>query len=113
MVSADEVRRIALSLPEAEERETWGHPTFRVRGKLFAGMAADGHNAGFKASKLDQEALVAGNPTTFSVAAYGGRYGWVEVQLATADPDELREMIIESWRLTAPKRLVAVYDAQR
>ncbi len=38
-VSGDDARRLALSLPEAEERETWGHPTFRVRDKMFMAMA--------------------------------------------------------------------------
>jgi predicted DNA-binding protein (MmcQ/YjbR family) len=41
-MSADDVRRLVAELPETEERETWGHPTFRVRDKMFAGMAEDG-----------------------------------------------------------------------
>jgi predicted DNA-binding protein (MmcQ/YjbR family) len=41
MITADELRRVVLSLPEAEERETWGHPTFRVRDKLFAALSDD------------------------------------------------------------------------
>jgi predicted DNA-binding protein (MmcQ/YjbR family) len=44
-------RAIALALPEAEERETWGHPTFRVRDKMFAAMATDGRSASIKATK--------------------------------------------------------------
>ena len=46
MITADELRRAALSLPEAEERETWGPPTFRVRDKLFASLSGDGRSAG-------------------------------------------------------------------
>jgi predicted DNA-binding protein (MmcQ/YjbR family) len=41
MITADELRRVVLSLPEAEERETWGHPTFRVRDKMFAALSDD------------------------------------------------------------------------
>ena len=61
----------------------------------------------------DQAELIAADPETFSVAAYTGRYGWVRVNLSTVDPGELRELIVEAWRRTAPKRAVAAYDAVR
>jgi hypothetical protein len=111
MVTGNEFRKTALSLPEAEERETWGHPTFRVRDKLFATLSDDGQFASVKASREEQAALVASDPATFSVPAYVGRHGWVGVELATVDPEELRELLVEAWRKTAPKRLVASYDA--
>ena len=111
MVTADGLRRVALSLPEAEERETWGHPTFRVRNKMFASLSDDGRVAGVKATRQEQAALLAADPETFGVPAYVGQHGWVSVQLATADPEELRELLVEAWRRTAPKRLVAAFDA--
>jgi predicted DNA-binding protein (MmcQ/YjbR family) len=58
-MTADELRQAVLSLPEAEERETWGHPTFRVRDKMFAALADDGGEASLKATRQEQEALVA------------------------------------------------------
>ncbi len=111
MVSADELRQVMGSLPEAEERETWGHPTFRVRDKMFATMSDDGRQATVKATKQEQAALVAAAPETFGIPAYVGRHGWVSIQLATVDPTELRELVVEAWRQTAPKRLVTAYDA--
>ena len=111
MITADELRRVVLSLPEAEERETWGHPTFRVRDKMFATLSDDGLLASVKATRQEQAALVAAAPDTFGVPAYVGRHGWVSVQLGTVDPAELTELVVEAWRLTAPKRLVAAYDA--
>ena len=111
MTTADELRRVALSLPEAEERETWGHPTFRVRDKMFATLSDDGRSAGVKTTKEEQTALVAAAPETFGVPAYVGRHGWVSIRLATADPAEVRELVEEAWRQTAPKRLVAAFDA--
>jgi hypothetical protein len=110
MITADEFRRAALALPQAEERETWGHPTFRVRDRMFASLSDDGQVGGIKTSKQEQLALVAAAPETFGVPAYVGRHGWVSVQLATADPTEVRELLVEGWRQTAPKRLVATYD---
>lgn len=97
---------MAMALPEVEEVVTWGTDvTFRVRGKIFAigGEGADGISV--KAS-LDQQAdLLALDPSTFSVAPYVGRYGWVNVRLdGIADP-HLRELLTAAWRVTAPKRL--------
>jgi hypothetical protein len=112
MITADELRQAALSLPEAEERETWGHPTFRVRDRMFATLADDGSQATVKATRQEQEALVAAAPETFGVPAYVGRHGWVSIRLATADPAEVRELLEDAWRQTAPKRLVAAYDAK-
>ena len=59
MVTADELRRVVRSLPEAEERETWGHPTFRVRDKMLAALSDDGREASVKATRQEQAALVA------------------------------------------------------
>ena len=106
------LRALCLALPEAEERETWGHPTFRVRDKMFAAMSDDVREASVKATREEQAALIAAAPETFGVPAYVGRHGWVSVQLATVDPDELRELLVEAWRQTAPKRLVSAYDAE-
>ena len=113
MTTADELRRVVLALPQAEERETWGHPTFRVRDKLFAALSDDGQVASVKATRVEQAALTAAAPETFGVPAYVGRHGWVSIQLATVDPTELGELVVEAWRQTAPKRLVATYDAGR
>ena len=112
MITADELRQVVQSLPEAEERETWGHPTFRVRDKMFATMSDDGRQATVKATKEEQAALITAAPETFGFPAYVGRHGWVSIQLATVDPAELRELVVEAWRQSAPKRLVTAYDSE-
>src|SRR3954465_1143392 len=106
-VTGDEFRSWALGLPEAVEQETWGHPTFRVRQKMFATLAEDGTTASVKATLLAQAELVASDPETYSPAHYVGRYGWVSVVLASADPEDLRPLVVDAWRRTAPKRLAA------
>jgi hypothetical protein len=110
MMTAEEFRSIALSLPEAEERETWGEATFRVRDKIFATLSSDEKTAGVKATLDDQEVLLAAHPEAFSRAHYVGRFGWVSVQLESVDPDLLRELSVDAWRRTAPKRLAASYE---
>ena len=113
MITADEVRRLALSLPGAVEVETWGHPTFRVRDKIFASLGPDGAGGGVKASLEEQSLLISSDPESFSVADYVGRYGWVDVNLATVDPEVMRSIVVEAWRRTAPRTLVKAYDAGR
>lgn len=113
MASVEELRRIVLGLPEVEERETWGHPTFRVRDKIFVMLSDDGGSASVKATKDEQTALLAEDPEVFSFPAYVGRHGWVGVDVARIDSDHLRELLTEAWRLTAPKRLVRSYDSGR
>jgi hypothetical protein len=108
------LRRICIALPEAEEIETWGHPTFRVRKKIFVGcgVAEDGYaQMTCKAPPGEQRALVASDPTRFFVPAYVGSRGWVGVRLAgTIDWVEIEELVEESYRMTAPKRLGALLD---
>jgi hypothetical protein len=110
----DDVRRIAMSLPEAEEVLTWETDvTFRVRHKIFA-IGGDGSDhASIKATPMVQEDLVERDPKIFKPAAYVGRFGWVNVDLTGVDVAELEGLLREAWRLTAPKRLAATLEAAR
>ena len=109
-MQARTVRKLALELPEAEERETWGTPTFRVRNKIFAMFAEGGTEVWVKSTHDEQRALIAMDPATFFFPAYVGPSGWIGVHYSSADRDELVELLIEAWRLTAPKRLVKAFD---
>jgi predicted DNA-binding protein (MmcQ/YjbR family) len=97
---------LCLSLPESYEQETWGAATFRVTGKIFA-TAADheGYTVAMKASREEQAALLAvGEP--FFFPRYVGPKGWIGVRLSgTTDWSELDELVRESYRLIAPRRL--------
>lgn len=109
-MTGEQLRNLALELPGVQEHETWGHPTFRVDDRIFVGTAADGTTARVKASEDEQIGVIDEDPQTFGVAPYVGQYGWIGVQLDRVDRDEMRELIIEAWRRTAPKRTVAEYD---
>ena len=107
----DRLRTICLALPEATEQETWGDPTFRVRGKIFAmPKSGDGRPAVWtKAPPGVQGMLVGADPARFFVPPYVGHHGWVGVRLDGAvDWEELAELVEESYRRTAPKRLAAL-----
>jgi predicted DNA-binding protein (MmcQ/YjbR family) len=109
----DRLRAICLAFPEAMERETWGHATFRVREKIFA-MAGDEDGrpkVSCKARAGLQSALVEGAPNRFFVPPYVGPKGWIGVYLGDeTDWDELTDLIEESYRMTAPKRVAALLD---
>ena len=107
---AAQLRRTALSFPEAEEVETWDQATFRVRKRIFCILSRDGARASVKATPETQAELIAGDPDVYVVAAYVGRHGWVALDVARADAGEVAELLEDAWRLTAPKRLVAALD---
>lgn len=107
----ERVRSISLALPEAEEIETWGHPTFRVKSKIFAGMSgekdSDRPNCGFKSHMELRDSLVQSQPNRYFVPPYVGNKGWLGVYLDVEeiDWDLIEELIVESYCLIAPKRL--------
>jgi len=118
----DEVERrrarvIALgaALPEAEVGEPAGrHAKFSVRGRTFGYYLDDHHGDGIvavccKAPPGEQQALVAADPERFLVPDYLGNKGWVSLRIdgEEVDWDEVREVLVDSYRLVAPKRLAA------
>jgi hypothetical protein len=108
---ASTLAAMALALPEAEERETWGERTFRVRGKIFMMLAADGKRGNVKATHEEQAAMLEEDPATFFYPSYVGVHGWIGIDVGKAERGVMLELITEAWRMTAPKRLVASFDA--
>ena len=107
----DRLRSICLALPEALEKEAWGDPTFRVKDKIFAMQkSGDGRlSVWLKAPPGSQEILVGAAPETFFVPPYVGHKGWIGIRL-DAEPDwtEVESLVRRSYRLIAPRRLVAL-----
>jgi predicted DNA-binding protein (MmcQ/YjbR family) len=104
------IREICLALPEVTERPFGGHtsPAFRVGDKLFVMTSEDGSSMTFKGAAGVQEALVAGHPDQYFVPKYVGSKGWVGARLDSGlDWDEMAELIQDSYRMIAPRRLAA------
>jgi hypothetical protein len=111
-VTFDDVRRIALALPEAEERVTWETDiTFRVRDRIFAIGGEAATRVSIKASLETQAELVELDPATFAPSAYTGRFGWITADLAGVDEALLTSLLREAWRRSAPKKLAATLEA--
>ena len=97
---------MSMALPEAEEILTWESDiTFRVGKKIFAMGGEGADHASIKASIPAQAELLDLDPETFSRAAYVGRFGWVNVNLARVDREVLEGLIRDAWRSVAPAKL--------
>jgi predicted DNA-binding protein (MmcQ/YjbR family) len=118
-VTGDEVRALCLALPETTEKETWGddenpgHPTFRVRDKIYVIMAVDGSGGSIRTSMAEQSDLTSAFPDAARIAGYVGRFGWVDVDFAGIPDEVLREVIESAWARTAPKKLATAWQDGR
>jgi len=108
-----ELRRLVLSMPDAEEKSHFGNPDFRVRGKIFAGLSLDEKRGTLKLTPELQQIVLSSHPRAFSPCAGSwGRSGWTYVALAEVDRGFVEELVAEAWRLVAPKKLVAITEAR-
>ena len=113
MLSWQEARKLALSLPEAEEQPHFDQPSFRVRGKIFATLSAAERRLTLKFMAADQMALTLLDGQAFkAVNGYWGQQGWTEVYLKHIGKEQLRGLLLQSWRQVAPKRLQAALEAK-
>ncbi|MFL6217326.1 MAG: MmcQ/YjbR family DNA-binding protein [Actinomycetes bacterium] len=105
MVTAEDVRRVAGSLPRAEEHLIRDHVKFRVGRLVFVSIAPDERSMGFGFPKEERAALVASEPHKFHMpVASDERYNWVRVWLDAIDQQEMEELVVEAWRMVVPKR---------
>jgi hypothetical protein len=124
MASWDDVRRIALALPETSERTSRDNAQWRVKDKLFVwerplrgsdlkalgASAPDGPILGARVEhELAKEALVADDPGVFFTTPHFDGYPAILVQLAKIGMDDLEEVIVEAWLCRAPKKLARDY----
>ena len=104
----DDVAALARALPEVEEQAHFDQPAYRLRGKILVTLRHD--DAGQPVAVLkppadEMAAVVAADPRTYVIASSG----WLVVRLPDVEPDELRELLTETWLRLAPKRLAARY----
>lgn len=106
MLTPAAVRKLALSLPEAEEQDHWGKPSFRVKGKIFATLWVKEKRAVLKLSLDEMDALLEARPTVFQATPWRHQ-GWTSVDLSRVNPGLFADLLENSWRRVAPKRVAA------
>jgi len=106
MLSPEVIRELALSLPETDEHGHWGHPSFRVKKKIFVTVFPDEQRAVLKLPLAEQTRLAALDPVTFQpVPNKWGAQGWTQVQFDNLEHDAFLEVLKTAWRTVAPARL--------
>lgn len=111
MVTADDVRRVALSLPRTEEGLVRDRIKFRVGRIVYVSISPDETSMGFAFPKEERAALIAAEPAKFHPPVRSDeRYHWVQVWLSAIDLEEMRELVVDAWRMVVPKRVAAAYD---
>lgn len=108
-----DVKAAAADLPEVVEGTAWGRPCLRVRKDMFVRLRDDGDTLVVRVvDEEDKEALIKGDPDTFFTTPHYDGYAYVLVRLPNVSGEILAELVEDAWRLRAPKRLLAAYEAR-
>ncbi len=111
MITEDNVRRVALSLPATIEKPSYGTPGFRVRDKLFARIRPEGDAlVVWVSDEAEKLAMVKSEPQKFFTTSHYDGHPTVLVRFDAIGTRELRELLTDSWRLRAPTKLVAEFE---
>jgi len=114
VVTVDEVRAIAGTLPRSSEGLVRGRVKFRIGRIVYLSLSRDGATMGFAFPKELRDALVESDPEKFSLPSESDmRYHWAHVRLDAIDADEMRELVEDAWAFCVPKRVAEEYAASR
>ncbi|GAA2274553.1 MmcQ/YjbR family DNA-binding protein [Nonomuraea roseoviolacea subsp. roseoviolacea] len=112
MVTVEDVRRIASPLPRSSEHLIRDRVKFRVGSIVYLAFSRDETVMGFAFPKEERAALVAAEPHKFLMPDERDlRYNWVLVRMSALDLDEMRELVVEAWRMVVPKKVYAAHTA--
>jgi hypothetical protein len=110
MATIEGVRELALSLPRTHEALVRDRVKFRVGRIVYLAFSRDEALMGFAFPKEEREALIASEPAKFMMPKFSDqRYNWVVVRLSAIDDVEMREIVLDAWRMVVPKRVAAAH----
>lgn len=111
MVTVEQIRAVALSLPRSYEAIVRDRIKFRVGQIVYVALSRDETTMGFGYPKEERVALIASAPEKFFMPNLANqRYHWVETWLSAIDEDEMRELVVDAWRMCVPKKVRAAYE---
>jgi hypothetical protein len=109
-VTVADVRRFASTLSRTHEALVGGRVKFRVGSIVYVSFSRDESVMGFGFPKEERDWLIGGSPDKFMLPQESDlRYNWVLVRLAAVDEKEMRELVLDAWRMVVPKRVAAAY----
>lgn len=109
MVTIADVRRLAVTLPRSTEALVGGRVKFRVGRIVYLSFSRDETVMGFGFPKEERDWLVGGSPHKFMQPEKSDlRYNWVLARLAALEEEEMRELVLDAWRMVVPKRVAAL-----
>jgi hypothetical protein len=112
LVTAADVRAVALSLPRTSEHLIRDHVKFRVGKIVYVSISPDETTMGFGFPKEEREALIAAEPDKFAMPRLSDqRFHWVHARMAALTQEEMRELVTDAWRMVVPKKVVAAHEA--
>ena len=106
MTTSDAVRRVGLDLPRTYERQVRGRWKLKVKQIVYVAFSLDELSMGFGFPKAERDGLIASDPETFFLPPTSDlRYQWVCAHLPRLGDDEMRELVVDAWRMCTPKML--------
>ena len=113
MVTVDDVRAVTADFPRSYEVLVRDRVKFRVGAIVYVAFSRDEAVMGFAFPKADREMLVASDPDKFMLpGATDMRFNWVCVRMEALDVTEMRELVVDAWRMVVPKKVAAAYDEE-
>jgi hypothetical protein len=113
VVTLEEVRAVAATLPRSYEAFVHGRVKFRVGQIVYLAFERDESLLGFAFPKEWREALVQSEPDKFLLPRESDlRYNWAVVRLAAIEADEMRDLVVDAWAMVVPKSVAAEYAAR-
>jgi hypothetical protein len=110
LVTAEQVREVALALPRTSEHLIYDHVKFRVGKIVYIAISPDESTMGFAFPKEERAALVASEPDKFALPRLSDqRFHWVHARMAALSPQEMRELVTDAWRMVVPKKVAAAH----
>lgn len=112
MLTIDEIRKITLSLPAAEEIQHFEKPSFRVNQKIFVVIQTDMKTITVKTSREERALYIETDPTAYSVPESFSNLNYMHINLETANDVEVVKLIQSAWGRVAPKKLSKAFFSE-
>lgn len=110
MVTAADVREVAMSLPRSSEHLIHDYIKFRVGKIVYASISPDESMMGFGFPKEQRDALIASEPAKFVMPRLSDqRFHWVNTRMAALTVEEMRELVTDAWRMCVPKKVALAH----